>query len=466
MAYRAVDRGVVSELEGILGKSAVFADPENLEKYSSDETTEVSFRPGVVVKPGKTADVVAVMRYAWENRIPVTPRSGGTGVVGGALPSCGGILLSLERMNRIREVDEENLMCVVEPGVITGDLARRVAESRLFYPPDPASIDSSCIGGNVAVSAGGPSAVKYGTTKDYVTGLEVVFPDGSMAKMGGKVVKNATGYDLIGLMVGSEGTLGIITEVTLRLLPLPPHSVDLLIPFGDLTGAATAVSEIIKERIVPATIEFIEAEALRVVREFLKKEIPFVDAGAQLLVRLDGETKNHIETDLERLWEVVRRMGIEDIVVAESSTTQDRLWEARRVIRDAVQWKSPVKNGEDVVVPRSRIPDFVVRAKGALDEVGLASIFFGHAGDGNIHVEILKGALTDEEWETRLAEARRRVYGIARELGGLLSGEHGIGYIRKEYLDTFIDDAGLRVMKRIKEAIDPRGILNPEKIFI
>jgi len=466
MADFKVDKRIVGRLEKILGKDSVFTDPEILERYSKDETTGVSGLPEVVIKPKDTLSVSAVMKFASDENIAVTPRSGGTGVTGGAVPFAGGIIMSLDRMNRILEVDTENLMCVTEPGVITGDLIRAVEREGLFYPPDPASLDSCCIGGNVAVGAGGPSAVKYGTTKDYVTGLEVVFPDGSVSRMGGKVVKNATGYDLIGLMVGSEGTLGIITEITLKLLPIPRYSVDLLVVFSDLKSASLAVSEIIRARIIPATIEFLEREAVLLAGRFLKKEVPFVDAGAQLLIRLDGEDKSTVDRTMEELWEVTRRAGADDMVVAESKAKSDRLWEARRIIREAVTWESPTRESEDVVVPRANIPEFVEKARGLLTGLGLKSIFFGHAGDGNIHVEIMKGEMSDDIWRQKLPQAREGLYHIADRLGGLISGEHGIGLIRKDYLKISIDEAQLAVMRRIKEAVDPKGILNPGKIFV
>ena len=466
MKYNTIDKSKLKKLTLLLGESSVFKDPDNLEKYAVDETTGVKGSPEVVVKPATTKDVSAVMKFAYDESIPVTPRSGGTGVTGGAVPHMGGIILSLERMDRILDVDTENLMAVVEPGVITGELGRRVIEEGLFYPPDPASLDSCCIGGNVAMSAGGPSAVKYGTTKDYITGIKVIFPDGSLSRMGGKVVKNATGYNLIGLMIGSEGTLGVITEITVRLLPLPPYSVDLLIPFPDIDMATVSVSEIIKARIIPATIEFIEKDAALMAEKFLKKEVPFVDAGAQLLIRLDTDDKSQADRQMEKIWEVASKAGAIDVVVAESSSARERLWEARRCMRDAIVSDSPEKEGEDVVVPRSKIPELVREAKSLLKKLGLRSIFFGHAGDGNVHIEILKGDLDDDAWRERLPKAREGIYLISKRLGGLITGEHGIGLIRKEYLGISLNDTQIEMMKRIKKAIDPKGILNPGKIFM
>jgi glycolate oxidase len=464
--YRAVDEGVIDRLVALFGRESVSWDPEVVGRYSKDETTEAAGLGDVVVRPKDAADVSRLVSFAARESIPVTPRGGGTGVTGGAIPAAGGIVLSLDRMNRIVEIDTDNLMAVVQPNVITGDLARAAQSQGLFYPPDPASIDSCAIGGNVAEGAGGPCAVRYGTTKDYVTGLEVVFPDGSIGRLGGKVVKNATGYNLIGLLIGSEGTLGVITEVTVRLLPLPAYSIDLLAPFDDLGAASRAVSAIIASRIVPTAIEFIEKEAIDLARRFLNKEVPFSDAGAHLLIRLDGDDKAQVDRQTERLWEVVRTAGGADMIAAESASTRDRLWEARRCIREAVVAFGRVKCGEDVVVPRARIPDFVIRAKPILSDIGVKSIFFGHAGDGNVHVELMKGDLTDREWEERLGRAREGLYRIAKELGGLISGEHGIGMIRKEHLATSLDPAQVQIMRRIKEALDPKGIMNPGKIFL
>lgn len=465
MTYRPVDDAVIRRLQDLLGEDAVFFDEDSLERYARDETTELSGRPEAVVKPKGTEEVSAVMRLASEQVIPVTARSGGTGVTGGAVASMGGIVLSFERMNRIIEVDTDNLMAVVQPGVITGVLARAAAAEGLMYPPDPASIDSCCIGGNVSESAGGPSAVKYGTTKDYVTGLEVVFADGSVSRLGGKVVKNATGYNLIGLMIGSEGTLGLFTEITVRLIPMPAFTMDLLVPFDDLFAAARAASDIIRARVVPATIEFIQREATAMAERFLGKHVPFADAGAQLLIRLDGDDRDDVERQMERLWESASAHGAQDVITADSTATSDRLWEARRCIREAIVAESEAKEGEDVVVPRKEIPRFVTRAKELLDSLKLSSIFFGHIGDGNVHVEIIKGDLSRDEWMRALPEARKGLYRLATEMGGLLTGEHGVGSVRREYLSISLDAAQMNVMQRIKTALDPLNILNPKKIL-
>ncbi len=463
--FGVIDGRVVERLTSIVGDEGIIVDPGGMEPYCRDETTDAVGRADVVVKPRDTQAVARIMALASELKIPVTPRGGGTGVTGGSVPAAGGIVLSLEKLAHIIEIDTDNLMAVAEPCVITGDLAQAAAERGLFYPPDPASIDSCALGGNVAEGAGGPCAVKYGTTGDYVTGLVVVFPDGSVSRLGGKIVKNATGYNLIGLFVGSEGTLGVITEITVRLLPLPPYTVDLMVPFASLASASAAVSAVIRARIVPTTIEFIEREAIVLASRFLKKDLPFPDAGAQLLIRLDGDDKQAVDRQMERLWKTVQENGAGDMIVAESSATRDRMWEGRRCMREAVIAEGGAKCGEDVVVPRAAIPAFVERAKRHLAQVGIGSIFFGHAGDGNIHVELMKGKLSDEKWRLLLPVGREGLYRIAAEQGGMITGEHGIGLIRKEYLGLSLDPAQIAVMHKIKQALDPLGIMNPGKIF-
>jgi len=293
----------------------------------------------------------------------------------------------------------------------------------------------------------------------------VVFADGRVSRLGGKVVKNATGYNLIGLMIGSEGTLGIFTEITVRLIPMPAFTMDLLVPFDDLFAAARAASDIIRARVVPATIEFIQREATTMAERFLGKQIPFADAGAQLLIRLDGDDRQNVERQMERLWEAASAHGALDVITADSTATSDRLWEARRCLREAIVAESEAKEGEDVVVPRKEIPLFVARAKELLDGLNLLSIFFGHIGDGNVHVEIIKGKLSTDDWLRALPRAREGLYRLASEMGGLLTGEHGIGFIRREYLPISLDEAQMDGMRGIKTALDPLNILNPKKIF-
>ncbi len=359
--FRQVDDEIVQQLAAIVGADNVLLDAERLEPYTHDETVGLRADPEVAVRVTSAQQVAEIFRLANRERLPVTPRGAGYGLSGGAVAVQGGIVLSLEKMNRILEIDKENLMVTVEPGVITGDLHRAVEAEGLFYPPDPASLDSCSIGGNIAEGAGGPRAVKYGTTKDYVCGLEAVLPSGDIVHMGGKLVKNQTGYNLVQLLVGSEGTLAVVTKIILRLLPLPPCRVDLLVPFDDFQTAAGVVSAIIARRIVPTTIEFMERDIVHACQRLLGKELPYTGAAAQLLIQLDGNHQAALDADCETVAELCLAAGALDVLVATDRPTRDRLWEARRAIIDSLNHASPVNHMEDLVVPRARIPDAAAR---------------------------------------------------------------------------------------------------------
>jgi glycolate oxidase len=335
----------------------------------------------------------------------------------------------------------------------------------LFYPPDPASLDSCSIGGNVAEGAGGPRAVKYGTTKDYVCGLEVVLPSGEIVQMGGKLVKNVTGYSLLQLLIGSEGTLAITTKIILRLLPLPAHQVDLLVPFDSFQAAASVVSAIIARRIVPTAIEFMERDTVHACQRFLEKELPYAGAAAQLLIQLDGNHKTALDQDCETVADLCLDAGALDVLVAADRPTRDRLWEARRAIIDALNHESPVNHMEDVVVPRAQIPALLRGIRELAERLGVRILCFGHAGDGNVHVTALKDHLSDAAWAALVPQARESLYRQALSLGGTITGEHGIGAIRRQYLPLALEEAQIEIMRRIRAAFDPNGILNPGKIF-
>jgi len=463
--YKSVDDEIVGRLRDIVGDSNVSVADEDRETYSHDETTGLKYLPEVVVKATDTAQVAKILTLANEEKIPVTPRGGGTGLSGGAVPLFGGILLSLEKMDRILEIDTDNLMVTVQPGLITGNLQREVERHGLFYPPDPASLDSCSIGGNIAEGAGGPRAVRYGVTKDYVCGLEAVLPSGEVIRMGGKIVKNATGYNLMDLLIGSEGTLAVITEITFRLLLLPKLKVDLLVPFNDLDSAAATVSEIIRNRVVPTTIEFMEKEAIKASERFLGKQVPFDNAEAHLLIEVDGNRKEDVESEYETVGEICLDNGAADVLVADSSTSQERLWEARRAITEALEHMSPVIVKEDVVVPRSQIPALLKGIRETSERYSISIVNFGHAGDGNVHVNILKRDMPDEEWSSALPKALKGVFETAISLGGMLSGEHGIGIVKRDYLPLALDDPQIELMRGIKKTFDPNNILNPGKIF-
>lgn len=455
---------IAEDLSRILDAGKPVIDREILEAYSRDETSDLAAMPELLVRAESTRDVSAVLKYCYAHGIPLVPRGAGTGVTGGAVPVCGGIVLSLEKMNRIIEIDKENMVAVVEPGVITRSIQDAALAEGLMYPPDPASLDSCSIGGNVAENAGGPHAVKYGVTKDYVLGLEFVLPDGSIITTGGKLVKNATGYNLAGILLGSEGTLAIITKIFLRLIPAPLHIIDALIPFPSIKEATDAVYAILINRIVPCTIEFMERDAINLVARFLNKDVPFPDAGAHLLVQIDGASHDDVYTAIEKISSLVS-VDSETIIVAESPVQRERLWKARRSIREAIHASSPVFLAEDCVVPRSKIPEFLTELKNYLTSQGLYSVMFGHAGDGNVHIDILKGDIDYDVWKTMVPELKREIYKRAIELGGTITGEHGIGFIRKDYLHLALSHEEIELLKRIKKAFDPKGILNPDKIF-
>lgn len=462
--YARVDADIVKRLEEIVGPDNVFTDRERLEPYSHDETPELEGWPEVVVKPITAQEISEILKLANERLVPVTPRGGGQGLSGGSVPVNAGIVLSIERMNRILEIDHRNMMVAVEPGVITGELHRAVETEGLFYPPDPASLDSCFIGGNIAEGAGGPRAVKYGTTKDYVCGLEVVLPSGVISKFGGKLVKDVMGYNLLQLLVGSEGTLGIVTKIILRLLPLPKAQIDLLVPYEDFQDAADTVAAIIAQSLIPTAIEFMDKASVKAAESLLNKEVPYHDAEAQLLIQLTGARQEDLENDLDVVGEVCLDHGALDVLVAQDRPTRDRLWEARRSLIEAMKHESPINHTEDVSVPRSEIPALIRGLRELGQELGLSTCCFGHAGDGNVHVNFLKYDLSDEEWARRTAEAQRRLYDLALSLGGTITGEHGIGAIRKDFLVHAMGEAPVEIMRRIKDAFDPNRILNPGKV--
>ena len=463
--YNKVNGGILSELRQIVGAEDVLVDGEALEPYAHDETVGLRAEPEVVVRARSTEAVSAVMRLAQRERVPVTPRGAGYGLSGGAVPVCGGIVLSLDKMNRILELDKENLMLTVEPGVLTGDIHRAVEAEGLFYPPDPASLDSCTIGGNVAEGAGGPRAVKYGVTKDYVVGLEAVLPSGEVMRCGGKLVKNVTGYNMVQLLIGSEGTLAVVTRIVLRLLPLPKVQVDLLVPFDDFQAAADTVSDMIAHRVVPSTIEFMERECVLAVEALLGKEVPHDDAVAHLLIQVDGNRAEAVDADFEVVGELCLEHGARDVLVARDRPTRDRLWEARRMIIDALKHASPINHMEDVVVPRAELPPLLrgVKALAAKHEVRV--ICFGHAGDGNVHVNVLKDDVSEARWAALVPAFTKEIYGLALSLGGMITGEHGIGATRRAYLTQALGEAQVAVMRGIKAAFDPNGMLNPGKVF-
>jgi len=449
---------VIKELKKIVGSSHLHIAAEELVVYSYDATQKEAL-PWAVARPADASEVSRILVLANRERFPVVPRGAGTGMSGGSVPVQGGVVLTFERMNRILEIDEQNLIAVVEPGVVTGDLQNEAEARGLFYPPDPASHRFCTIGGNVAECAGGLRAVKYGVTRDYVLGLEVVLPTGEIIMTGGRTLKNVAGYDLTRLMVGSEGTLGVVTKVILKLLPLPESVRTLVAFFADVDHAAQAASSIIAGRIMPRALEFVDQAALRAVEGYLKEDLSR-GAAAMLLVEVDGpETSTLREVALIR--ELLTRSGAAGVEMAETAADRERLWKARRSISPALYTLKPKKINEDIVVPRSRIPDIVRDIAGIAKKHNLLIVNFGHAGDGNIHTNIL----IDEADRPRAEEAVKELFEAVLRMGGSITGEHGIGLSKAAYLPMELGPDALSAMKRIKDAFDPNQILNPGKIF-
>ena len=419
--YNKIESGTIEKLKDIVGYENVLTDPEDVEPYAHDEVGDIWHAPEVVAKVMTTAEVSKILKLAQQENFPVTPRGAGQGLSGGSVPIEGGLVLSLEKMTRILEIDHDNLMATVEPGVITGDLHRAVEAEGLFYPPDPASLDSCSIGGNVAENAGGPRAIKYGVTNDYVCGLEAVLPSGEIIELGGKVVKNVSGYNLIQLLTGSEGTLAVITRILLRLIPLPKERIDLLVPFDDFDGAAQSVSEIIKGKIVPTALEFMEQDSIHAVEKLTETEVPFNDAAAHLLITIDGNDADTVLADAEKVGEICLEHGARDVLVADTAQLRDKLWGARRLIIEALQHLSPdrVMDTQDIVVPRSEIPELLKRVKEISSGMNMQIISFGHAGDGNVHVNIIKEQ-PDDVWKERVPQIAEKIYEAALDLGVLL----------------------------------------------
>lgn len=461
--YGTITPGILEELAAIVGPAHVLTDTDSIVLYSRDETEDLSFPPDVVVRPGSTDEVSAIMKLASREKIPVTPRGAGTGLSGGALAVFGGISLSMERMNRILEIDTGNLMAVVEPGVITEVLQTEAEKAGLYYPPDPASRGSCMMGGNVAENAGGPHAVKYGVTRDWVTGLTAVMPDGSVFSAGGKLRKDVSGYNLTQLLVGSEGTLAIITRIVVKLIPLPAHKRALVACFDDVESAAKAVVAVFDKKVIPAAVEFMEGAAWRTGADRIGKQLLPPGHAAYLLMEVDGAHETVVDSEAALVGEACLDSGAADVLVADTPARIKDLWSVRRAIGEAVKKIAPYKE-EDTVVPRRQVPELVAAVDAIIKKHGLRAICYGHAGDGNIHVNILKDE-GGQAWSAGLDTAIREIFGKVAALGGKISGEHGIGWVQKAYMPITHDAVELDVMRRIKRAFDPDNILNPGKIF-
>ena len=469
-AYNPVTPAIVEVLRGIVGeKHVVYADAERLEPYSHDEIHDVRYahQPECVVRPSSAEEIAAIVQLANRERIPVTPRGAGSGLSGGAVPVCGGIVLHLDRMNRILEIDRENMTVTCEPGVVTNDINDRVKADGLFYAGYPMSVETCFIGGNVAENAGGGKTVKYGVTGRYVVGLEVVTPQGEIVKLGGKLAKDVTGYNLIQLMVGSEGTLGIFTKVILRLMPLPKAKVDLLVLFRTTEEAIAAVPLIMTTGgIIPTAIEFMDQLSVRTSCEYLNESIPYEQAGAMLLISVDGPSAEQVDREYEAIGDLCLGAGAIEVYVADNATTAERIWKVRRNVAEAFFAVSPLQCLEDLVVPIAAIPRMVVGAQEISRKHDCPIPCYGHAGDGNIHATVIMNpAWTLQQWHETLPQVLADLYRLAAGLGGTLSGEHGIGHKRKEFMPLFVSEAHLNLLRAIKRALDPNLILNPGKIF-
>lgn len=459
----AEDLGFFAE---ILGQGAVITEQEQLIIAGCDETEDLSFIPEVVLKPSTTAEVSAIMSYCFKENIPVTPRGAGTGLSGGALPVAGGVVLDTSRMNNIIKIDTDNFQVTTQPGVITQVLQEVVSKKGLFYPVDPSSKGSCFIGGNVAENSGGPRAIKYGTAKDYVLNLEAVLPNGQIIKTGANVLKNATGYNLTQLLVGSEGTLAIVTEITLKLIPAVAYNVLMLIPFHNAVDACKAVNTIMRSGITPSALEFMERDALEWTMKYTNDnsiELP-KEINAHLLVELDGNDKDLLYKEAEQVAQLLEQYNTGAILFADDEAQKNRLWSVRRKVGEAVKSNSVYKE-EDTVVPRAELPTLLAFVKELGTQYGFHSVCYGHAGDGNLHINIVKTGMSDDDWNNKLPLAIRELFTETVRLGGTLSGEHGIGWVQKRYMDIAFGDTEIQLMKSIKNIFDPKGILNPDKMF-
>lgn len=466
MDYNSVNQEFIQLIISIVGEKYVHYSEDVFKKYGHDETEDLIFYPEVVALPKTPQEISEIIKLCNQHNIPLTPRGAGTGLSGGALPINKGVLLSMERFNQILEIDERNFQATIEPGVITQVFQEAVQEKGLFYPPDPASKGSCFIGGNLAENSGGPKAVKYGVTKDYVLNLEVVLPNGEIIWTGANVLKNSTGYNLTQLIVGSEGTLGIITKAVFRLIPYPKNNLLMLVPFYSAEEACEAVAAIFQAGVTPSGLEFMERDALIWGSEHLGDESLTIpeDIEAHLLIEVDGNNMDVLYSESESIYKVLEQFKCDEILFADDATQKEKLWKIRRVVGEAVKTKSIYKE-EDTVVPRAELPKLLKGVKQIGATYGFTSVCYGHAGDGNLHINIIKGNMSDEDWNNRLTFGIREIFELCVNLKGTISGEHGIGYVQKDYMNIPFNNVELQLQKDIKSIFDPNNILNPAKIF-
>jgi len=465
-SYAKVDMEIVQQLKAIVGEQYVFVDEESLSKYAHDETENLHFPPEVVVKPRTTEEISKIMKLCNEAIIPVTPRGAGTGLAGAALADKGGVLLSTERLNSILKIDERNHQVITEPGVITEVLMDEVKKVGLFYPPDPSSRGSCFIGGNIAANSGGPKAVKYGVVRDYVLNLEVVLPSSEVIWTGANVLKNSTGYNLTHLIVGSEGTLGIVTKIVLRLIPLPKYDLLMLVPFRNLEQAGEAVSEIFRAGFTPSGLELVEIDALRIVSKMVDSSaVPVTeDTAAHLIIEVDGNDVDVLMKEMEAISELLTKYDIGELYFADDAQQKAELWKLRRRVAEAVKLVG-YSIEEDTVVPRAELPALIRGVKALGKQYNFNVVCYGHAGDGNLHIRIHKEGTPNSYGDAEMNKCLRAMFELVYKLGGTISGEHGVGLIQKGYMNIVMKEANLRLMREIKRAFDPNNILNPGKIF-
>ncbi|MFN3446194.1 MAG: FAD-binding oxidoreductase [Bacteroidia bacterium] len=465
MQYNKVTETQIKTFQQIVGQPFVIIIDEDKAVYAQDHTEDLYHMPEVVVKPKTAEEVAAIVKVCYEHHIPITPRGAGTGLSGGALPVYGGVVIAMSRMNQILDIDERNFQVTVEPGVINENLQQAVKEKGLFYPPDPASKGSCFLGGNIAHASGGPRALKYGTTRDYVLNLEVVLPTGEIIWTGANTLKYSTGYNLTHLFIGSEGTLGIVTKMVLKLIPFPQHTLLMLAPFFSPEKACEAVNGIFLAGCNPSACEFVEPEGFRLSADMLNMSFTIDDGvEAYLLIEVDGNNMDTMLAECERISDVLYNHESGEVLFAQTTDEKEYFWKLRRSIGEATKHNNTYKE-EDTVVPRAELPKLFSGVKAIGHKYGFRTVCYGHAGDGNLHVNILKDDLTEVFWNTTLTDAIVEIFTLCKELKGTISGEHGIGLVQKPYMKVVMPDVQLDLMRKIKSAFDPKGLLNPGKIF-
>jgi len=463
MKYNKVTEEDIRFLESVTGNDRCLYGPRINQDYAHDELGGVEKMPDVLLRVKSTEEVAAIMKHAWERDIPVVVRGSGTGLVGAAVAIEGGIMIETTQMNKVLELDPDNLTITVQPGLLLMVLADYAQKEGYLYPPDPGE-KSATIGGNISTNAGGMRAVKYGVTRDYVRGLTVVLPNGDIIHLGGKIVKNSSGYSLKDLMIGSEGTLGVITEAIMKIIPLPAYSISLLVPFPDMVSALKTVPKIIRSNVVPTAVEYMSRDTILFAEEYLGKRFPDSKSSAYILMTFDGMSKSRVEDEYNAIAELCLENGAKDVYLVDTDERKDSVWKSRGAFLEAIKASCEEMDECDVVVPRDRIAEYIDFTHKLAGEYNMRIPSFGHAGDGNLHIYLCRDKDSHEEWLAKTKEIFKKLYDLAEEMGGLVSGEHGIGYAKKEYLYDLCGEDQIQLMRKIKESFDPKLILNPGKV--